>query len=92
MISFTQSFHTQLHKSTFNHQITNHNHFCLQIISDYCKNVHQAKPFSHIMMELFKRVVQDPKFNPFTQKDEKYNKNQRNQLINLKAKHSDGHK
>jgi hypothetical protein len=34
----------------------------LQIISDYCKNVPQTKPFSHIMIEIFKRVIHDPNF------------------------------
>lgn len=62
-----------------------------QIISDYCKNVHQAKPFSHIMMELFKKLIQDPAFVQLPPKDEKQKKNLRNQLINLKAA-SDDHK
>lgn len=63
-----------------------------QIISDYCKNVPQAKPFSHIMMELFKKVIHDPTFTALPAKDEKQKKNLRNQLINMKTVNSDGHK
>lgn len=44
------------------------------------------------MMELFKKVIQDPMFIAHSQKDEKHNKNQRNQLINSKSKTNDGHK
>ncbi|CRK95274.1 CLUMA_CG008699, isoform A [Clunio marinus] len=69
----------------FNQEIQN-------IISDYCKNVQQSKPFSHIMMELFKRVANDPNFNQLSQKDEKHNKNRRNHLINSTSINSDGHK
>lgn len=43
------------------------------------------------MMELFKKVIQDPTFVPLALKDEKQKKNLRNQLINLKSI-SDGHK
>lgn len=43
------------------------------------------------MMELFKKVTQDPEFNSVPPKDEKQKKNLRNQLINQKAT-NDGHK
>lgn len=42
-----------------------------QIISDYCKNVHQSKPFSHIIMDLFRRVVQHITYPTFNEKEEK---------------------
>lgn len=41
-----------------------------QIISDYCKNVHQSKPFSHIIMDLFRRVVQHITYPTFNEKEE----------------------
>ena len=42
-----------------------------QIISDYCKNVHQSKPFSHIIMDLFKKVTQYIAFPTLSESDEK---------------------
>lgn len=56
--------------------------FHSQIISDYCKNVYQSKPFSHIMMELFKKLIIDPNFNAAPPADEQQNKSQLNQVIN----------
>lgn len=58
-----------------------------QIISDYCKNVHQSKPFSHIMMELFKKLISDPNFKTAPAVDEQQNTVPRNQVVN-----GDGHK
>lgn len=46
--------------------------FFSQIISDYCKNVHQSKPFSHIIMDLFRRVVQQLTYPTFNEKNEKH--------------------
>lgn len=34
--------------------------FHLQVISDYCKTHHQVKPFSHIVMDLFREAANQP--------------------------------
>ncbi|KFB41968.1 AGAP013042-PA-like protein [Anopheles sinensis] len=38
--------------------------FLLDIISDYCKNHHLYKPFSHMLMDLFREVVSSDQHQP----------------------------
>lgn len=44
------------------------NDFFLQIISEYCKN-HQVKPFSHIVIDLFKEVVKNRHCSTVSKRD-----------------------
>lgn len=67
--------------------------FFLKLISDYCKNFHQSKPFSHIVMDLFKRVIVDPNYNH--QKDPPKNEKQESNIrikMNLKKHLVEDHK
>lgn len=34
-----------------------------QVISEYCRSHHQIKPFSHIVMDLFKEVIGNENYN-----------------------------